>query len=148
MFPVPPPLPAGPDVEGFLRDHTDNIEAEVADRLRQMPPHVQSEVMRRGPLDSRSPTSMLLSRMKQALEADRNGELHRGAVAPDAGMRPMKQTTKNAIEALISDFGLSPECAWMLRSLTPDKQKLAAKIDPTGQADPSAYVAEELQNIV
>lgn len=146
MFPVPPPLPAGPDVEGFLRDHT--LEAEVADRLRLMPPHLQSEVMRRGPLDSRSPTSMLLSRMKQALEADRNGELHRGAVAPDAGMRPVKQTTKNAIEALISDFGRSPGCSWMLRSLTPDKQKLAAKIDPTGQADPSGYVAEELKKIV
>jgi len=49
---------------------------------------------------------------------------------------------------MISDFRLSPGCAWMMRSLPPDKQKLAAKIDPSGQADPSGYVAEQLRKIV
>ncbi|CAK9071677.1 unnamed protein product [Durusdinium trenchii] len=94
---------------------------------------------------ARSPTSMLLSRMKQAVEADRHGQL-RGP--GDGGLRPIKQSAKNAIEALISDFNLNPSCAWMLRSLTPDKQKLAAKIDPSGQDDASGYVAEELKKIV
>jgi hypothetical protein len=49
---------------------------------------------------------------------------------------------------MISDYRLSVECAWTMRALAPDKQKLAAKIDPAGQADPSAYVAEELRKIV
>ena len=28
-----------------------------------------------------------------------------------------------SFQALISDFGLSPGCSWMLRSLTPDKSR-------------------------
>lgn len=145
MFPVPPPLPP-PDVEAFLKDH--EVEAEVADRFRMSPPHLQHEVMRRGPLDNRSPTSTLLSRLKQAAEAGSSGQLFRPYGDAGSGMRPIKQSAKNAIEAMISDFGLNTTCAWMLRSLTPDKQKLAAKIDPSGQADPSGYVAEELKEIV
>jgi len=133
------------ELEEFLQAASD-LEVEVANRLRDMPPHLQQEVMRRGPLDVRSPTSSLLSRMKQALEADRSGCL-RGH-AHNGGMRPVKQSAKTAIEALINDFHLQPECAWMLRSLPPDKQKLAARIDPSGQADASGYVAEELKKIV
>eukprot|EP00439_Symbiodinium_sp_Y106_P022992 s4670_g2.t2 len=68
--------------------------------------------------------------------------------AHNGGMRPVKQSAKTAIEALINDFHLQPECAWMLRSLPPDKQKLAARIDPSGQADASGYVAEELKKIL
>lgn len=132
------------ELEEFLQAASD-LEVEVANRLRDMPPHLQQEVMRRGPLDVRSPTSSLLSRMKQALEADRSGCL-RGR--HNGGMRPVKQSAKTAIEALINDFQLQPECAWMLRSLPPDKQKLAARIDPSGQADASGYVAEELKKIV
>ncbi|CAE7391343.1 unnamed protein product [Symbiodinium sp. CCMP2456] len=132
------------ELEEFLQAASD-LEVEVANRLRDMPPHLQQEVMRRGPLDVRSPTSSLLSRMKQALEADRSGCL-RGR--HNGGMRPVKQSAKTAIEALINDFHLQPECAWMLRSLPPDKQKLAARIDPSGQEDASGYVAEELKKIV
>ncbi|CAE7157708.1 unnamed protein product [Symbiodinium pilosum] len=138
---------SGKEVEEFLKAATE-LEAEVANRFRDMPPHLQQEVMRRGPLDARSPTSSLLSRMKQALEADRSGCLLRGGGPGNGGMRPVKQSAKAAIEALINDFHLQPECAWMLRSLPPDKQKLAARIDPSGQADASGYVAEELKKIV
>mmetsp|Transcript_52240 Transcript_52240/g.97779 ORF Transcript_52240/g.97779 Transcript_52240/m.97779 type:complete len:399 (-) Transcript_52240:44-1240(-) len=136
-----------PEVEEFLQAATE-LEVEVANRLRDMPPHLQQEVMRRGPLDVRSPTSSLLSRMKQAMEADRSGYLLRGGPGMNGGMRPVKQSAKAAIEALINDFKLGPECSWMLRSLPPDKQKLAARIDPSGQADASGYVAEELKRIV
>mmetsp|Transcript_38051 Transcript_38051/g.89029 ORF Transcript_38051/g.89029 Transcript_38051/m.89029 type:complete len:487 (-) Transcript_38051:116-1576(-) len=58
--------------------------------------------------------------------------------------RPGK-TAKSAIEALIQKHGLSTTCAWMLRSLPPEKQKFAARIDPSGQVDPSGYVAEQLE---
>jgi hypothetical protein len=62
--------------------------------------------------------------------------------------RPARRSAKVTIEAMVRDYRLSPGCAWMLRALPPDKQKLAARIDPAGQADPSGYVAEQLKRIV
>lgn len=156
MWPVPPAPPMGPPaptnslgpaLEAFLGAVRD-LDSEVANRLRGMPPHLQQEVMRRGPLDTRSPTSNLLSRMQQAIELDKAGIRQSGGAGGDNGIRPIKQSAKAAIEAMITEYRLSPGCAWMMRSLPPDKQKLAAKIDPSGQADPSAYIAEELQKIV
>ncbi|CAJ1398731.1 unnamed protein product [Effrenium voratum] len=125
LWPMPMVQKPGP-VEEFLKV---DIDEEVADRLRAMPPHLQQEVMRRGPLDARSPTSSLLSRMKQAIEADRAGQLRGrtcttcrpasrlevslGQRAQRASsertrpvvstsfprMRPVKQSAKAAIEA-------------------------------------------------
>lgn len=156
MWPVPPAPPfrppastnsLGPAVEAFLAAAR-GLDSEVAERLKNMPPHLQQEVMRRGPLDTRSPTSNLLSRMQQAIELDKAGLRPPAGTGGDNGIRPIKQSAKVAIEAMITEYRLSPGCSWMMRSLPPDKQKLAAKIDPSGQADPSAYIAEELQKIV
>lgn len=69
-------------------------------------------------------------------------------IADDRGPRPARRSAKVTIEAMIKDYRLSPGCAWMLRALPPDKQKLASRIDPSGQADPSGYVAEQLKRIV
>jgi len=55
---------------------------------------------------------------------------------------------KREIEKMIDEYRLSIGCAWTMRALPPDKQKLAARIDPSGQEDPSGYVAEQLKNIV
>jgi len=150
MWPIPAmenPVPG--QVEAFLSAAPD-VDQEVADRLRSMSTELQTEVMRRGPLDTRSPTSNLLSRMRQAEAAHKAGTLKRGPVpgiAADA-QKPARHSAKAQIEAMISEFRLTPGCAWMLRSLPPDKQKLAAKIDPSGQPDPSGYVADELKEIV
>jgi len=148
MWPIPQmedPVPR--QVEAFLGAAPD-LDQEVADRLRAMSTDLQSEVMRRGPLDLRSPTSSLLSRMRQAEAALKAGTLkRRTGVVPD-GHQPVRHSAKASIEAMIAEFRLSHGCSWMLRSLPPDKQKLAAKIDPSGQSDPSGFVAEELQKIV
>merc|ERR1719265_2323907 len=54
----------------------------------------------------------------------------------DAGLAPTRRgSAKKAIEEMIRDYRLSPGCAWMMRALAPDKQKLAARIDPAGQHD-------------
>lgn len=147
--------PAGGDnVAEFLS--MSNVSAEAAQRMRQLAPHLQQVVLKRGPLhDARNPTAVLLARIRDA-------ELGNHAGYPDTGVRqeearfrpidedrrPARRSAKAAIEAMISEFRLSPGCAWMMRSLPPDKQKLAAKIDPSGQADPSGYVAEQLRKIV
>lgn len=69
-------------------------------------------------------------------------------IADDRGPKPARRSAKLTIEAMIKDYRLSPGCAWMLRALPPDKQKLASRIDPSGQADPSGYVAEQMKSIV
>mmetsp|Transcript_130966 Transcript_130966/g.292965 ORF Transcript_130966/g.292965 Transcript_130966/m.292965 type:complete len:484 (-) Transcript_130966:182-1633(-) len=82
------------------------------------------------------------------------GDFDRGRAQPRdmnddrGGGQPARKSAKAAIEAMISDYRLSPGCAWMMRSLPPDKQKLVASIDPAGEEDPSSYVAEQLKNIV
>lgn len=68
--------------------------------------------------------------------------------ADDKGPKPARRSAKATIEAMIQDYRLSPGCAWMLRALPPDKQKMASRIDPSGQADPSGFVAEQLKKIV
>eukprot|EP00931_Biecheleriopsis_adriatica_P036202 TRINITY_DN20862_c0_g1_i1.p1 TRINITY_DN20862_c0_g1~~TRINITY_DN20862_c0_g1_i1.p1 ORF type:complete len:428 (+),score=55.26 TRINITY_DN20862_c0_g1_i1:42-1286(+) len=148
-WPVPPPLKDTlPDaVEAFLA-HAQGLDPDVAGRMRAAAPRIQQEVMRRGPLDARSPTSMLLMRLQNAIALDKTGALKQGVHVPQGGIRPIKQSAKAAIEAMISEYRLNPGVQWTLRSLPPDKQKLAAKIDPSGQADPSGYVADELQQIV
>jgi len=62
--------------------------------------------------------------------------------------RRPRRNAKDVIEAMIAEYRLAPSCAWVLRSLPPDRQKVAARIDPSGKADPSAYVAEQLEMIV
>jgi len=140
-------------VEHFLAQSP--VDPDVADRLRALPPHMQQAVVRRGPIsDTRNPTAVLISRMRD-VELGR-GDTNQGSTAlggnaplngdrePNTGRRSAKVT----IDAMIRDYRLSPGCAWMLRALPPDKQKLAARIDPAGQADPSGYVAEQLKKIV
>lgn len=78
---------------------------------------------------------------------DRGG-MRRPPDADDRGAKPARKSAKVTIEAMVKDFRLSAGCAWMLRALPPDKQKLASRIDPSGQADPSGYVAEQLKGIV
>mmetsp|Transcript_33724 Transcript_33724/g.90318 ORF Transcript_33724/g.90318 Transcript_33724/m.90318 type:complete len:251 (-) Transcript_33724:116-868(-) len=147
--------PAGGDsVADFLS--MSNVSAEAAQRMRQLAPHLQQVVLKRGPLhDARNPTAVLLARIRDAELGSHAGYPEPGARQEDARWRPLdedrrpaRRSAKAAIEAMISDFRLSPGCAWMMRSLPPDKQKLAAKIDPSGQADPSGYVAEQLRKIV
>lgn len=165
----PPPAPPAPpgaeeSVEAFLARNP--VDPEAADRLRALPPTQRQEVMRRGPVsDTRSPSAVLVARVRDA-------ELGRSGVASEAGIaaspqalalantrmaitniddergRPARRSAKVTIEAMVRDYRLSPGCAWMLRALPPDKQKLAARIDPAGQADPSGYVAEQLKHIV
>jgi len=168
LAPVPPapPAPPGADesVEAFLARNP--VDPEAADRLRALPPTQQQEVLRRGPVsDTRSPSAVLVARVRDA-ELGRSGSLlEAGIVSTPQGLtessslmlanvggdergRPARRSAKVTIEAMVRDYRLSPGCAWMLRALPPDKQKLAARIDPAGQADPSGYVAEQLKRIV
>jgi len=158
----PPPPPPGhatdndKEIEEYLQANP--VEEDAADRLRALPPHLAAAVMARGPVnDSRDPTAVLLARLR-AVEINRPpGEGPPPTVALASGndpkgiadsSAPARRSAKSAIEKMIDDYRLSPGCAWMMRSLPPDKQKLVAKIDPAGQADPSGYVAEELRKIV
>lgn len=160
------------DVEAFLAANP--VDPEAADRLRALPPHLQQAVVQRGPVaDTRNPSAVLITRVRDA-ELQRGGgvpatgssspavvgaplapagvdpEFGAGAYAGRQGSppKPARRSAKVTIESMIRDFRLSPGCAWMLRALPPDKQKMAARIDPTGQADPSGYVAEQLKKIV
>lgn len=138
-------------VEAFLAQCP--VDPEAADRLRALPPHLQQAVMARGSVaDSRNPAAVLISRIRdaqlgQAGSEPMLGDLGEG-VDGDGGKLAMRRSAKSTIEDMISEYRLSPGCAWMLRALPPDRQKLAAKIDPSGQADPSGYVAEMLKTIV
>lgn len=59
-----------------------------------------------------------------------------------------RRNVKAVIEKMIGDYNIAPNVAWIMRSLTPDQQKLAAKIDPSGEADPSGYISEQLKKLV
>lgn len=150
-------------VEAFLS--MSRVDPQASDRLRSLPPHMQQFVMARGPLVTRNATAELITRMREAemgppasnprgrpeferpyanyANRDDNRIGGGGGGAPAA-----RKSAKVAIEAMVRDYKLSPGCAWMMRSLPPDKQKLASKIDPSGQEDPSGYVAEQLKMIV
>merc|ERR1712066_716191 len=124
--------------------------------------------MSRGPLrDPRNPTAELAARMREAemgpLASASVGRFERpsgpyvdtgahnnrvGGKAAGSGAPAARKSAKLAIEAMVREYKLSPGCAWMMRSLPPDKQKLAATIDPAGQPDPERYVAEQLKMIV
>merc|ERR1711924_391813 len=162
-----PPLPYGgvpgmpADVEAFLASMP-GIDPEAADRLRCMPPHLQQAVLRRGPIsDKRNASRQLMARIREAQDGARGGgPASDGPPRPpapgpsrpvdilDDGPKPARKSAKVTIEQMIRDYRLSPGCAWMMRALPPDKQKLVARIDPSGQADPSGYVAEEMKKIV
>mmetsp|Transcript_28059 Transcript_28059/g.77224 ORF Transcript_28059/g.77224 Transcript_28059/m.77224 type:complete len:434 (-) Transcript_28059:259-1560(-) len=139
------------NVEAFLSSCP--IDPEAAKRMRALPPALQQSVLRRGPIaDTRNPSAVLIARVRDAelgraegsAEADRSSAV----LSDERGPKPARRSAKVTIEAMIRDYRLSPGCAWMLRALPPDKQKLAARIDPAGQADPSGYVAEQLKKIV
>merc|ERR1711957_44909 len=76
----------------------------------------------------------------------RNGSAsHSGAPQrSDGDHLPARKSAKAAVEVMIGDYRLSPNIAWMLRSLSPAKLKEAAMIDPAGQQDPSRYIEEQL----
>eukprot|EP00932_Pfiesteria_piscicida_P008502 SRR837773.18936.p1 GENE.SRR837773.18936~~SRR837773.18936.p1 ORF type:complete len:374 (-),score=12.12 SRR837773.18936:49-1170(-) len=155
---VPSSGPAGSaavlGAEAFLSQCP--VDPEAADRFRGLAPHIQQAVMARGAVtDSRNPSAVLIARIRDA-------ELGRGVEplppppagpppddgADDGGRPVVRKSAKSTIEDLISEYQLSPGCAWMMRALPPDRQKLAAKIDPSGQSDPSGYVAEQLKKII
>lgn len=170
--PPPPPPPPGtpgygmpPGAGGALVDCDEEVEAflvanpvneEAADRLRALPPHLQTGVMKRGPVsDTRNPSGVLLARVRDAEIGKPEGtdsttvsEKEKPAAAATSEAVPARKSHKAAIEAMINDYRLAVNVSWTMRALPPDKQKLAAKIDPSGQADPSGYVAEELKKIV
>jgi len=141
----------GPNVEAFLAACP--VDPEAADRLRALPPPLQQSVMRRGPLsETRNPSAVLIARVRdvELARPDPIGpsDFERSAASDERGPKPARRSAKVTIEAMIRDYRLSPGCAWMLRALPPDKQKLAARIDPAGQTDPSGHVAEQLKRIV
>jgi len=137
----------GPNIEAFLAACP--VDPEAADRLRALPPPLQQSVMRRGPLsETRNPSAVLIARVRDVEPAVAPSEYDRSAASDERGPKPARRSAKVTIEAMIRDYRLSPGCAWMLRALPPDKQKLAARIDPAGQTDPSGYVAEQLKRIV
>eukprot|EP00927_Polykrikos_kofoidii_P053397 TRINITY_DN4786_c2_g1_i2.p1 TRINITY_DN4786_c2_g1~~TRINITY_DN4786_c2_g1_i2.p1 ORF type:complete len:485 (-),score=84.53 TRINITY_DN4786_c2_g1_i2:228-1682(-) len=144
-------------LEAFLAANP--VDPEAADRVRALPVNLQQAVMKRGPVsDTRNPSAVLIARVRDA-ELGRGGgqvaghgaAINEGPPPPvevDDGPRPARRSAKVTIETMIRDYRLVPGCAWMLRALPPDKQKLAARIDPAGQADPSGYVAEQMKKIV
>jgi len=152
--PPPPPPPPGfgggggdGDIEAFIAANPVNPEA--IDRLRGLPPNLQAAVMRRGQvMYERNPSQTLIIRCR---DAEQGGGDDAGArKGPNEGQSemPWRKSAKASIEKMIEEYRLDIMCAWTMRALAPDKQKLAAKIDPSGQADPSGYVAEELKKIV
>lgn len=154
--------PGGNDeVEAFLSANP--VSQDAGEKLRQLSASLQQAVMRRGPVsDTRNPSAVLVARIRDA-ELGRVSDAPasfaesfplagRAARSPPPIMsddrKPARRSAKAAIETMIREFRLSPGCAWMLRALPPDKQKLAAQIDPSGHVDPSGYVAEQLKKIV
>mmetsp|Transcript_27769 Transcript_27769/g.57676 ORF Transcript_27769/g.57676 Transcript_27769/m.57676 type:complete len:155 (+) Transcript_27769:2-466(+) len=138
-------------VEAFLSSCP--IDPEAAKRMRALPPALQQSVIRRGPIaDTRNPSAVLIARVRDAETGRTEGSAvdmdRTAAIADERGSKPARRSAKVTIEAMVRDYRLSPGCAWMLRALPPDKQKLAARIDPAGQTDPSGYVAEQLKKIV
>lgn len=171
----PPSAPLAPataeDVDAFLAANP--VDPDAADRLRALPPLLQQVVLQRGPVaDTRNPSAVLITRIRDAelgrgpgsgataapvastghasQSAGADPEYSTGAFASrgSSSPKPARRSAKVSIETLIRDYRLSPGCAWMLRALPPDKQKLAARIDPAGETDPSGYVAEQLKKIV
>lgn len=145
---------AAEQLEVFLSENV--VDSETADRLRAMPPHLQQTVIRQGPVSEMRNLSATLKARIRDVELGRISTnpadycvRHSGISFQDERASwPARRNAKMTIEAMIRDHRLSPGCAWMLRALPPDKQKLAARIDPVGQADPSGYVAEQLKKIV
>eukprot|EP00928_Gymnodinium_smaydae_P017949 TRINITY_DN16841_c2_g2_i1.p1 TRINITY_DN16841_c2_g2~~TRINITY_DN16841_c2_g2_i1.p1 ORF type:complete len:467 (+),score=108.43 TRINITY_DN16841_c2_g2_i1:137-1537(+) len=158
LMPMMPPAPGrhiASSVEALLASCA--VDAEAADRVRALPPPLQQMVLQRGPIaHERNPSAALLARIREAEMQQRvQPALGAGYAPPGAGAlahgdehTPARKSAKMTIETLIKEYKLSAGCAWMLRALPPDKQKLAARIDPSGQDDPSAYVAEQMHNIV
>lgn len=150
----PTPVMAGdPDghVEAYLKANP--VSEEAADRLKCLPPHLQAAVMNRGKLDDRNASAILLARVRDAEVGRIDGHSGMapavaGAGANAAAEPPAKKSVKKDIEDMITNYRLEINVAWTMRALPPDKQKLAAKIDPSGHSDPSGYVAEELKKIV
>jgi len=195
MFPgVPPPPPPPPGmhnesaesmgVHGFLVANPVGLEA--AERFRALPPHLQNQVLQRGPVsDTRDPSAVLIARIRDVelcaaeeithssgyaaasqfggprfggpprfdqsgpgFTQNGKGAGKSGFGGDSAGSAMARRPAKAIIEKMISDYRLSPNVAWMLRALAPDKAKIAARIDPAGQADPDTYVWDELKHFL
>lgn len=148
------PGSAAEQLVGFLGENP--VDPDAADRLRALPPHLQQNVMRQGPVsDARNPSAVLKARVRDAELGRTTANQGNYCMRPpgvsfqdERASWPARRSAKATIEAMIRDYRLSPGCAWMLRALPPDKQKLAARIDPSGQEDTSGYVAEQLKKIV
>lgn len=151
-----PPALGARAVEAFLAQCT--IDPDAADKLRALPPHLQYAVIDRGPVSStRNPSAVLIARIRDVElgtgSASSAGRGYAAAFAEGISSPPLgdfheahtpRKSAKATVEAMIADYRLSPGCAWMLRALSPELLKIAARIDPSGQADPSAYVLEQM----
>ncbi|CAJ1332163.1 unnamed protein product [Effrenium voratum] len=118
-------------VEAFLAENP--VDADAADRLRQMPQDQQQRVLDRGSLrHARNPSAVLAARMK-----DVEGLGGQGAACA-TGSHP-------GIEALIATYNLDGLAASTLRSLPKHKQDEAARMDLSKANQPSAFLMAQLK---
>jgi len=155
------PMPTPENLEAEIEEYFERnpVDSWVIDRLRELPPDQQLLIIRRGPLnDSRNPSNILMNRIREfevGKESSGSGWGQPGSAQEpyrpprqdrDGGPLMARRPAKKTIEQMVSTFKLKPEVAWALRALAPNKQKLAAMIDPTGQDNPNEYVMDQLKD--
>merc|ERR1712107_50234 len=109
-------------------------------RLRALPPHIARIVLDRGPLQgTRNPSSVLIVRIRDAERGNTNASQGLGVPAP-----PPTALGDSRIENMITQYNLDARAAGMLRTLTPDQQKMAAELPLHEARNPSAFVMAQL----
>jgi len=133
------PLASSTEVEQFLA--ISGSDGESAQRLRMLPANYQRIVMERGPiLGSRNPSSVLIARIRDV-------EMGRITAPPPGfgGSNLMLGSSSNPeIEKLIKQYNLDPSAAGMLRSLPPERQRIALQLPLHEVRNPSAMVMKEM----
>mmetsp|Transcript_71580 Transcript_71580/g.158295 ORF Transcript_71580/g.158295 Transcript_71580/m.158295 type:complete len:179 (+) Transcript_71580:1-537(+) len=131
------------EVEAFIQ--MSQVDAESAQRLRTLAPHLQRLVVDRGPVaGSRNPSSVLICRIRDA-EMGRVGTpgVGTGALAASAAAAAF-QPPNPQIEALISRYKIDANASNFLRQLTPAKQKQACELPLHEARNPSAFIMTQL----
>lgn len=128
---LPLPVAVNAEVESFLAA-AGSLEGDCAMRLRNLAPHLQRQVVERGPIGgSRNPTSVLICRIRDA-------ELGRYVAPATLGLPPGQQSNPE-VERFIQQWSLDIKASVTLRGLPLEQQKAAVQIQLKDARNPSAY---------
>lgn len=145
--PPPPPLPrsADPVVEAFL--DASLVDDSAADALRDCPPAVQQAVMERGGLENaRNPSSVLLSRIRDATGGERGGPGGQSSVGTGPGPLARGENMEEAVEGFIATHAVDASAAEALRKCRPEVQDIVMTKGIVGARNPSSALLARIRD--